>query len=293
MRSLAVSIVSGSYCSAYCFSASFRSSTFSRKKASAARELSVAEIRDIHDNVDVEIESFVHGALCYCYSGQCLLSSMIGGRSGNRGRCAQPCRLLYGMNGGNEAYLLSPKDMCTIESIPDILESGVYSLKIEGRMKSPEYVAGVTAAYRKYVDMYLEKGREGFHVDKDDIKKLMYLYNRGGFCKGYYYSHNDKNMMTFDRPNHRGIMVGTVRNGELILIEPVNAGDVLEFCDGSEYTVPGSKKDGKLLLPKGFARNVKNSSPVYRTRNNALLSDIMKEVREVWQLLRRYLQRQA
>lgn len=239
-----------------------------------ARELSVAEIRDIHDNVDVEIESFVHGALCYCYSGQCLLSSMIGGRSGNRGRCAQPCRLLYGMNGGNEAYLLSPKDMCTIESIPDILESGVYSLKIEGRMKSPEYVAGVTAAYRKYVDMYLEKGREGFHVDKDDIKKLMDLYNRGGFCKGYYYSHNDKNMMTFDRPNHRGIMVGTVRNGELILIEPVNAGDVLEFCDGSEYTVPGSKKDGKLLLPKGFARNVKNSSPVYRTRNNALLSDI-------------------
>ena len=239
-----------------------------------ARELSAAEIRDIHDNVDVEIESFVHGALCYCYSGQCLLSSMIGGRSGNRGRCAQPCRLLYGMNGGNEAYLLSPKDMCTIESIPDILESGVYSLKIEGRMKSPEYVAGVTAAYRKYVDMYLEKGREGFHVDKDDIKKLMDLYNRGGFCKGYYYSHNDKNMMTFDRPNHRGIMVGTVRNGELVLTEPVNAGDVLEFCDGSEYTVPGSKKDGKLLLPKGFARNLKNSSPVYRTRNNALLSDI-------------------
>lgn len=137
-----------------------------------ARELSVAEIRDIHDNVDVEIESFVHGALCYCYSGQCLLSSMIGGRSGNRGRCAQPCRLLYGMNGGNEAYLLSPKDMCTIESIPDILESGVYSLKIEGRMKSPEYVAGVTAAYRKYVDMYLERDVKDFMSIKMTSKSL-------------------------------------------------------------------------------------------------------------------------
>lgn len=239
-----------------------------------ARELSAAEIKDIHDNVDVEIESFVHGALCYCYSGQCLLSSMIGGRSGNRGRCAQPCRLLYSIDGGNPSYLLSPKDMCTIESVPDILEAGVYSLKIEGRMKSPEYVAGVTAAYRKYVDMYLERGREGFHVDKNDIKNLMDLYNRGGFCKGYYYAHNDKNMMTFDRPNHRGIAVGTYKNGKLVLTEAVNSGDVLEFCDGSEYTVPSAKKDGKLPLPKGFARNVKNSSTVYRTRNNALLAEI-------------------
>ena len=107
-----------------------------------ARELSAKEIRDIYDNVDVEIESFVHGALCYCYSGQCLLSSMIGGRSGNRGRCAQPCRLTYSANGISEKYLLSPKDMCTIEAVPDILDAGVYSLKIEGRMKTARMGAG-------------------------------------------------------------------------------------------------------------------------------------------------------
>lgn len=242
-----------------------------------ARELSAAEIKDIHDNVDVEIESFVHGALCYCYSGQCLLSSMIGGRSGNRGRCAQPCRLMYSANGINDRYLLSPKDMCTIEAVPDILEAGVYSLKIEGRMKSPEYVAGVTAAYRKYVDMYLEKGREGFHVDKNDIKELMDLYNRGGFCKGYYFSHNDKNMMTFDRPNHQGIAVGSFKNGEILLTEAVNAGDVLELCDGSEYTVPSAKKDGRIAVPKSISKNVKNSTMVYRTRNNTLLAKLREK----------------
>ena len=242
-----------------------------------ARELSAAEIKDIHDNVDVEIESFVHGALCYCYSGQCLLSSMIGGRSGNRGRCAQPCRLMYSANGINDRYLLSPKDMCTIETVPDILEAGVYSLKIEGRMKSPEYVAGVTAAYRKYVDMYLEKGRDGFHVDKNDIKELMDLYNRGGFCKGYYFSHNDKNMMTFDRPNHQGIAVGSFKNGEILLTEAVNAGDVLELGDGSEYTVPSAKKDGRIAAPKSISKNVKNSTMVYRTRNNNLLAKLREK----------------
>lgn len=242
-----------------------------------ARELSAEEIKDIHDNVDIEIESFVHGALCYCYSGQCLLSSMIGGRSGNRGRCAQPCRLTYSMNGIKDKYLLSPKDMCTIEAIPDILDAGVYSLKIEGRMKSPEYVAGVTYAYRKYVDMYLEKGRDGFKVDAHDITQLMDLYNRGGFCKGYYYSHNDKNMMTFNRPNHQGIVVGTVKNGEILLSEEINAGDVLEFADGSEYTVPAGKKNGRFALPKGAIRNTQNGTSVYRTRNNTLLAEIREK----------------
>ena len=230
-----------------------------------ARELSAKEIRDIYDNVDVEIESFVHGALCYCYSGQCLLSSMIGGRSGNRGRCAQPCRLTYSANGISEKYLLSPKDMCTIEAVPDILDAGVYSLKIEGRMKSPEYVAGVSYAYRKYVDMYLEE---------QDIRQLMDLYNRGGFCKGYYYAQNDKSMMTFDRPNHQGIVIGNIKNGELILSQEVNPGDVLEFPDGSEYTTPTGKKSGRLALPKGVLKNPKNGATVYRTRNNELLGQL-------------------
>lgn len=239
-----------------------------------ARELSAKEIRDIYDNVDVEIESFVHGALCYCYSGQCLLSSMIGGRSGNRGRCAQPCRLTYSANGISEKYLLSPKDMCTIEAVPDILDAGVYSLKIEGRMKSPEYVAGVSYAYRKYVDMYLEKGRDGYRVEEQDIRQLMDLYNRGGFCKGYYYAQNDKSMMTFDRPNHQGIVVGNIKNGELILSQEVNPGDVLEFPDGSEYTTPTGKKSGRLALPKGVLKNPKNGATVYRTRNNELLGQL-------------------
>lgn len=239
-----------------------------------ARELSAKEIRDIYDNVDVEIESFVHGALCYCYSGQCLLSSMIGGRSGNRGRCAQPCRLTYSANGISEKYLLSPKDMCTIEAVPDILDAGVYSLKIEGRMKSPEYVAGVSYAYRKYVDMYLEKGRDGYRVEEQDIRQLMDLYNRGGFCKGYYYAQNDKSMMTFDRPNHQGIVIGNIKNGELILSQEVNPGDVLEFSDGSEYTTPTGKKSGRLALPKGVLKNPKNGAAVYRTRNNELLGQL-------------------
>lgn len=239
-----------------------------------ARELSAKEISDIYDNVDIEIESFVHGALCYCYSGQCLLSSMIGGRSGNRGRCAQPCRLTYSANGISEKYLLSPKDMCTIEAVPDILDAGVYSLKIEGRMKSPEYVAGVSYAYRKYVDMYLEKGRDGYRVEEQDIRQLMDLYNRGGFCKGYYYAQNDKSMMTFDRPNHQGIVIGNIKNGELILSQEVNPGDVLEFPDGSEYTTPTGKKSGRLALPKGVLKNPKNGAAVYRTRNNELLGQL-------------------
>ena len=239
-----------------------------------ARELSAKEIRGIYDNVDVEIESFVHGALCYCYSGQCLLSSMIGGRSGNRGRCAQPCRLTYSANGISEKYLLSPKDMCTIEAVPDILDAGVYSLKIEGRMKSPEYVAGVSYAYRKYVDMYLEKGRDGYRVEERDIRQLMDLYNRGGFCKGYYYAQNDKSMMTFDRPNHQGTVIGNIKNGELVLSQEVNPGDVLEFPDGSEYTTPTGKKSGRLALPKGVLKNPKNGAAVYRTRNNELLGQL-------------------
>ena len=142
-----------------------------------ARELSLEEIREIRDQVDIEIESFVHGALCYCYSGQCLMSSLIGGRSGNRGRCAQTCRLPYEVKQGGrplnkkeERYVLSLKDLCTLDLIPDMVEAGVYSMKIEGRMKSPRYTAGVVSVYRKYVDRYLRKGREGYRV-KSEAKR--------------------------------------------------------------------------------------------------------------------------
>lgn len=176
----------------------------------AARELSLEELHRIHEEVPIEIEAFVHGALCYCYSGQCLLSSFIGGRSGNRGRCAQPCRLPYTIESRagqkvekkfkkgkqqEEAYLLSMKDLCTLELIPQLLEAGVSSLKIEGRMKSPRYTAGVVQTYRKYVNLYLKKGRDSYKVDSRDKELLLDLFDRGGFTEGYYQQHNGTNMV--------------------------------------------------------------------------------------------------
>lgn len=165
-----------------------------------ARELSLQEIAAIRSATHLEIESFVHGALCYCYSGRCLFSSMLGGRSGNRGRCAQPCRLPYEvwqdgkrLNSREEKYMLSPKDMCTISLLPEILEAGVTSLKIEGRMKKPEYTAGVVSIYRKYLDLCLQgRFRE---VTREDQQILFDLYNRDGFHESYYKQHNGKHMM--------------------------------------------------------------------------------------------------
>ena len=182
-----------------------------------AREMSLDEIRRIHEEVDIEIESFVHGALCYCYSGQCLMSSLIGGRSGNRGRCAQPCRLPYRvydgktgqtrpspLNKDSEKYVLSLKDLCVLDILPDIIEAGVYSLKIEGRMKSPRYTAGVVSIYRKYVDRYLEQGREGFRVEAHDRRTLLDLFDRGGFTEGYYGQHNGRDMVALrEKPEFR------------------------------------------------------------------------------------------
>lgn len=176
-----------------------------------ARELSLEEIARIRDKVDIEIESFVHGALCYCYSGQCLLSSLIGGRSGNRGRCAQPCRLPYDVEIGREGglsgngkrrgrpsgeYVLNLKDLCTLDILPDILEAGVNSLKIEGRMKSPRYTAGVVSVYRKYVDCYRKNGRDGYRVDPADKRMLLELFDRGGFTEGYYRQYNGREMIS-------------------------------------------------------------------------------------------------
>ena len=174
------------------------------------RELSLEEIREIRKSCSLEIESFVHGALCYCYSGQCLFSSIAGGRSGNRGRCAQPCRLPYQLMKGEAVtvpeslgYLLSPKDLNTIAILPKLLEAGVYSLKIEGRMKKPEYTSGVVSIYRKYLDHYLEHGAENYRVSREDEQILFDLFNRKGFTDGYYLRHNAKSMITFEKPNLR------------------------------------------------------------------------------------------
>ena len=186
-----------------------------------AREMSLAEIRDIKEHVDIEIESFVHGALCYCYSGQCLLSGILGGRSGNRGRCAQPCRLSYEVfdekkrpvktgKKDRDIYILSPKDLCTVSMIPELIENGVDSFKIEGRMKQAEYAAGVVSIYRKYIDRYINAclrtdeaaAKKDFKVAKEDMQHLYDFGNRSGFTDGYYKRHNGREMITLDKPSH-------------------------------------------------------------------------------------------
>lgn len=160
-----------------------------------ARELSLDEIRDLFRRTGAEIECFIHGALCYSYSGKCLFSSFLGGRSGNRGRCAQPCRLCY-----NDKYILSMKDLCTIDIVPELIEAGIASFKIEGRMKSPEYVYGVTSLYRKYIDLYYSGSK--YQVSPQDKELLLSLYTRSGNCEGYYHYHNSRNMITIDSPSY-------------------------------------------------------------------------------------------
>lgn len=184
-----------------------------------AREMSLEEIQRIHDEVGVELESFIHGALCYCYSGQCLFSSIIGGRSGNRGRCAQPCRLSYevlqgekSLTGHHATPILSLKDMCTLPFLYELADHGVYSFKIEGRMKTPEYAAGVVSIYRKYMDSYLDGSR--ILVEKKDIRALLELGNRGGFTNGYYYHHNDSDMLSGESASHNkseGVLQDNIR----------------------------------------------------------------------------------
>ncbi len=254
-----------------------------------ARELSLQEIRDIYDNVDIEIESFVHGALCYCYSGQCLMSSFIGGRSGNRGRCAQPCRLPYTYN-GDKKYYLSPKDLNALMILPDVIEAGVYSLKIEGRMKKPWYTAGVVSAYRKYLDYYYEHGKASYKVSDADMNMLSDLYNRGGFTSGYYVAHNGKKMMSIDRPNHQGVKVADIissdeKNIKFKLRENINEGDVLEISetpdDKIEWTEKNPAKRGTTLTVRNTLKHRIKSDKVLRTRNNMLISSIEDDIRNV------------
>lgn len=166
-----------------------------------ARELSIKEMKEIHEQAAIELEAFIHGALCYSYSGQCLFSSILGGRSGNRGRCAQPCRLAYAVLDHNkkeykkESYCISLKDLCGIEYLKALKEAGVYSLKIEGRMKQASYAAGVVSFYRKYIDLETQ-------ISKDDIKHLYELGNRCGFTTTYFDTNNGKDMITFEKPSY-------------------------------------------------------------------------------------------
>ncbi len=217
-----------------------------------ARELPLHEIEYICRNSHIEIETFIHGALCICYSGQCLFSSTVGGRSGNRGKCAQPCRLPYELigcssNGVEETldkgYLLSPRDLCGLDFIPQLIEAGVSSFKIEGRMKTPEYVATVTRIYRKYIDLALSG--EKYVIDENDIHDLLQVFNRGGFSSGHLGDSPNQDLIFKEKSNNMGLYVGNISNYNknkghitLILNETLSIGDTISFeHEPSKYVI--------------------------------------------------------
>ncbi len=208
------------------------------KRVVLSRELSTDEIEYISKNSDIELECFIHGALCISYSGQCLFSSMIGGRSGNRGKCAQPCRLPYELLENNkkidEGNLLSPRDLCGLEYIPFFIKTGITCLKIEGRMKSPEYVATVTKIYRKYLDLALSN--KPYVIDEDDKKELMQAFNRGMSSCGHLENKPNKNLVFKEKPNNMGLFLGIVQKYNktkglitLKLKEKIEIGDTISL----------------------------------------------------------------
>ncbi len=272
-----------------------------------ARELSLQEIRTIKEDTGLDMEVFVHGALCYCYSGQCLFSSFYGARSGNRGRCAQPCRQYYELlrQPGNlssrsyrqpevpegQGYLLSPRDMNSIHMLPELIKAGVDSLKIEGRMKSVDYVAGVTMIYRRYLDWCQanEEHLERYQVSSSDEYFLEELYSRGGFTEGYWHQNNGNAMMSLEYPKNMGRDIGTIqkisRNQITIRLNDakLHARDVLVIPrkDGKEtvLTVPETQ-EGKtaavLNVPK--SRLLHPGMKVYRRWNAWDAYQIAQEV---------------
>lgn len=248
-----------------------------------ARELSLNEIKAIKKEVDIEIETFVHGAMCFSYSGRCLMSSFAGGRSGNRGRCAQPCRKAYSSPSFRHEYALSLKDMCTLKDIPQLIDAGIDSFKIEGRMKKPEYVAAAVQAYSETTQAYLDgcvsEKRIKYHMDR-----LMDIYNRGGFSSGYYFMQNGKEMLANKRPNHTGTLIGSVESVQapfvyIKLLQDINCQDVLEICVGGDKGVEltsnvAAKKGQVIRLNANHIKQIQKGRNVYRTRNNALLHEI-------------------
>ena len=268
-----------------------------------SRELSMAEVKKIADATELEIESFVHGALCYCYSGQCLFSSFIGGRSGNRGQCAQPCRLLYRTpEAKRPQYLLSLKDICTLELIPEMIESGIYSFKIEGRMKKPEYAAAVAFQYRKYADLYLKYYEEcpaeedpavyamkKYRVREEDRQMLLDLYNRGGFHTGYYHTQNGREMVSLNRPNHAGVPAVKVlaKKGRTVTAKALTdlyPQDIIELPmrrgreKADNYTCKDAVRKGMNVQIPVFADTPFKRDEIWmRTRNSTLIDTLREE----------------
>jgi len=283
------------------------------RRAVLARELTLLEIKNICENTQLEIEVFVHGALCICYSGQCLMSSIIGGRSGNRGKCAQPCRLPYSIQKDSKnirsGYLLSPKDLCYIDNLSDLINAGVSSLKIEGRMKSPEYVATVVRIYRKYLDeieqrhnLSADKGqsknnkgqsKNNVEVSKEDTHQLLQSFNRGGFSKGYLLGKTGPDMMAYEKPKNWGTYLGSVvdqdrstNSVKLKLDNSLGNGDGIEIWSNKLYEAsPGGiitkivregqlvkhAQAGDVVWVSVVRGNVERGSKVYKTSDKELL----------------------
>lgn len=228
------------------------------KRVIPARELSLAELKAIKDETGVEVECFVHGSMCYSYSGQCLMSSFLGGRSGNRGRCAGPCRQPYSVLDENrnevapEQYILSMKDMCTLQYIPEMIEAGIDSFKIEGRMKDPSYTYVVTSIYRKYIDKYLQTGNKVLKVERSDFEMLTGSYLRNEVQTGYMFKHNGPELLTLTKGGYNG--------------------------DRAQVEIPNIKKtelSGKCTLVKGGAAKLSITVP---WKNRSVTIEVKGEI---------------
>ena len=261
------------------------------KRAVLSRELPINEIEYICKNSNIEIEVFIHGALCISYSGQCLFSSMIGGRSGNRGKCAQPCRLPYELlendNKIDSGYLLSTRDLCGLEFLPQLINCGVKCLKIEGRMKNPQYVATVTRIYRKYIDLVLNN--KPYTIDENDKKDLLQSFNRGGFSNGHLSNNPNKKLVFKEKQNNMGIYLGKIKkfNSNKGLIT-LTLNDNLEIGDSifaeketSNYTISELMKNdknikqgisGETVIFGRMKGNINVGDKIYKTASKKLTS---------------------
>ena len=270
-----------------------------------AREMPLDLIEKVSKNSQIETEVFVHGALCFCFSGQCQLSRTIGGRSGNQGVCAQPCRLPYRLDGNAPRYELSPKDLCLVDYLGDLIKAGVTSLKVEGRLKSPEYVATVTKIYRKYIDEFYEKG--AYQVSTEDRMSLLQIFNRGSFTEGYINNESGDELMSKAFPKNQGIFLGSVkgiskiRDRYVVEIDSVNlestkqlsVGDIIEarFYDpsGNLFTqsatltyLKGKVKSGTESLSLGdFLSPVPKDAEIYRVVSKKLNEEAAETYKDI------------
>ena len=273
------------------------------KRVVLARETNIELVKQIRQQTNIEIELFVHGALCVCYSGQCLMSSLIGGRSGNRGACAGTCRLPYqltsykGKRLNKDDYVLSMKDLCTLEHIKDLIESGIDSFKIEGRMKRPEYVYLVVSLYRKAIDSYYETGKVS--IDEYYLKELKKIFNREFTC-GFLFNESNDNITNSYRPNHMGIEIAKViecnKNRITIkLLDELNVGDGIRVVDGDigcivtnmfckKEKVKSAKKNDVITISLGKdidMKRVKNGSIIVKTTDIKQIKNLKEKIDKI------------